>query len=162
MRKENARTTVISWFFKSIFNFVIKEYKKLKDIKLNKNEFSWIIKDFQRMLPLENDLSTKENFSIISKSSKKVKDIFYTNKNPESFYKKATQKIKKYIHIKQFEKNNIINKEIINHIEDMHDKINEINSHKIKDIILVLYNILNSNLNTMFEEYIYMDNKKNL
>ena len=42
----------------------------------------------------------------------------------------------------------------------MHDKINEINSHKIKDIILVLYNILNSNLNTMFGEYIYLDNKK--
>ena len=159
VRKDNARDTVKSWFFKSVFNYVIKEFKKLKDI-LNKNEFPWIKKDFQRMLPLEYELRTEENFSSASKSSKKAKDIFYTNKKAESFYEKKTRKVKHYIHIKTFEKNNIINKEIINHIEDMHDKINEIKNHKIKDIILVLYNILNSNLNTMFAEYIHLDNNK--
>ena len=112
------------------------------------------------MLPIENELSSKENFSCYSISSKKVKDIFYTKKNPESFYIKNTQKTKRYMHIEDFKKCNNINKKIINHIENMYDKINEINNRKIKDIISLLYNILNSNLNTMFGEYIYMDDKK--
>ena len=159
-RKDNARNTVKSWFFKSILNYVVKEYKKLRNIKLKENEFSWIKLDIQRMLPIENELSSKENFSCYSISSKKVKDIFYTKKNPESFYIKNTQKTKRYMHIEDFKKCNNINKKIINHIEDMYDKINEINNRKIKDIISLLYNILNSNLNTMFGEYIYMDDKK--
>ena len=159
-RKDNARNTVKSWFFKCILNYVVKEYKKLRNIKLKENEFSWIKLDIQRMLPIENELSSKENFSCYSISSKKVKDIFYTKKNPESFYIKNTQKTKRYMHIEDFKKCNNINKKIINHIEDMYDKINEINNRKIKDIISLLYNILNSNLNTMFGEYIYMDDKK--
>ena len=160
IRKDNARNTVMSWYFKSLFNYVIKEYYKLKYLKLNEYEFSWVKKDFQRMLPLENQLRTKENFNVKSKISKKVKDILYTEKNPETFYTKKNQKTNRYIHIEQFKKNNDINKEIINKIEDLYEKKNKKISQKIKDNISNLYNIFNSKINAMYAEYIDMHNKR--
>ena len=143
---DNVREIIKNKFFRNIVDLVKEEFIRLKMIDNSK-----IKKIIERMKPLEDNLKLKNKFT---NKTEKVKDIFYTEKNPEFFYKNKNKKTKTYIPIEQFKKNNENNKEIINQIEDMYEKIEENEYQKIKDNIIVLYKIFNINLRTLFIEYI--------
>ena len=143
---DNVREIIKNNFFRNIVDLVKEELIRLKMLDNSK-----IKKIIERMKPLEDNLKLKNKF--INKTEK-VKDIFCTEKNPQFFYKNKNKKTKAYIPIEQFEKNNDNNKEIINQIEDIYEKIEELEYQKIKDNIIVLYKIFNINLRTLFIEYI--------
>ena len=111
------------------------------------------------MKPLEDSLKSKYLFM---NGSQKVKDMFYTDKSLEIFYKGNNQKTKKYIWFEEFTKKNNNNKEIINQIEDMYEKIEENEYKLIKDNILVLYKIFNTDIRLLFIDFTKSDKNKKL
>ena len=153
-RPDNIRDVIINAFFKRIEILVKKELGILK--KIDKSKIKKLI---EKMKPLEDSLKSKNLFM---NGSQKVKDMFYTNKNLEIYYKEKNQKTKKYIWFDEFEKKNKNNKEIINQIEDMYEKIEENEYQKIKDNILVLHKIFNTDIRLLFIDFTKSDKNKQL
>ena len=147
-RKEKIKTS----FFNSIFNMVIDDLKKFKKIKPK-----YIIPNIEKIKPILDSFKKDENFQ--NALSQKVKNIFYTDESLEKYFNKSFIKKKDFKNISnELILKNKNNKEIIDKIEEICQKLNEEKNKEIKAYSLKLNEIFNIKLKDIYLQYI--SNKK--
>lgn len=140
--KDNLKAKIKNCFYSSVREFLNSELKNVK-----------IIKYFLKVEPILDRLNTNANFK--NALSKDLKYILYSDEPLELYYKKKykdeeTRKLR----IKELENNNKNNKEIINQIVKKKNNIKTIKQKEMKNSILALDEILNSNLKYVLNQYL--------
>ena len=145
---DNIKEKIKICFFNSIFDLINKELQNIKKFRP-----SLIVQNFEKIKPLLNTLKNNKNY--INELNKKIKDVFYYTDLTLIKYSKNENYLKEY-RIK-----NQKNKEIINKIEELKNKIDEKENIMIKNHILILDEVFNISLEKMYQFFNnYSDKEK--